>query len=55
MGSVRVEGCSGEPVRVVCYTEGIYDVFNVRRKNCLDFYISIKGNNSRSKREVLHW
>ena len=30
--SVRVEGCPGEPVRVVCYTEGFYDVFNVRRQ-----------------------
>ena len=30
--SVRVEGCPGEPVRVVCYIEGIYDVFSVRRQ-----------------------
>ena len=29
--SVRVEGCSGEPVRVVCYIEGFYVVFSVRR------------------------
>ena len=29
--SVRVEGCPGESVRVVCYIEGIYDGLNVKR------------------------
>ena len=30
--SVRVEGCPGEPVRFVCYIEGIYDVFSAKRQ-----------------------